>query len=176
LIFTPIKIAGSFIIDPELSKDERGFFARSFCQDEFRQFGLESRIVQCSISYNRKKGTLRGLHFQDTPHEEEKIVSCTKGSIYDVILDLRKDSRTYCQWVSIELTEKNFRMVYIPRGCAHGFQTLVDNSIVYYQMTEFFHPECARAVRWDDPKFKIVWMLNEKIISEKDQNNPDYCL
>jgi dTDP-4-dehydrorhamnose 3,5-epimerase len=172
MIFTETRIKGVYIIEPELLPDERGFFARSFCKEEFRNHGLETDIVQCNISYNKKKGTLRGMHYQAPPFEEAKIVSCTKGSIYDVVVDLRKDSHTYCQWFAIELSERNFKMMYIPKGCAHGFQTLEDNSMVYYQMTEFFHPECARGVRWDDPALKIEWPISNLTISKKDQLYP----
>jgi dTDP-4-dehydrorhamnose 3,5-epimerase len=174
MIFTETKIKGVYLIEPELLTDERGFFARSFCKDEFRNHGLETDIVQCNISYNKKKGTLRGMHYQIPPFEEAKIVSCTKGSIYDVIVDLRKGSATYCQWVAIELSDNNFKMMYIPKGCAHGFQTMEDDTIVNYQMTEFYHPECARVVQWDDPQYKIMWPLNDSIIiSHKDSGNAD---
>lgn len=170
MIFTETKINGVYIIEPELLTDERGFFARSYCKEEFQKHGLETDIVQCNISYNKKKGTLRGMHYQVPPFEEAKIVSCTKGSIFDVVVDLRRDSLTYCQWVAIELSDKNFKMMYIPRGCAHGFQTLVDDAMVYYQMTEFFHTECARGVRWDDPRFTIKWpYIQKRVISDKDQ-------
>lgn len=169
MIFTETKIKGVYIIEPERLTDERGFFARSFCKDEFREHGLESDIVQCNISYNEKKGTLRGMHYQVPPFEEAKIVSCTKGSIYDVVLDLRKESVTYSQWIAAELTEKNFKMLYIPKGCAHGFQTLKDNTIVFYQMTEVFHQECASGVRWDDPTYNILWKIRNKIISNTDK-------
>lgn len=169
MIFTETKIKGVFVIEPELLTDERGFFARSFCKEEFRKHGLEIDIVQCNISYNKKKGTLRGMHYQGPPFEEAKIVSCTRGSIYDVVLDLRRDSATCCQWVAAELTEKNFKMIYIPKGCAHGFQTIEDDTMVYYQMTEFYHPEYASGVRWDDPAFMITWpMSDDTTISNKD--------
>lgn len=171
MIFTETKIKGVYIIEPELLTDERGFFARSFCKEEFEKHGLDTAIVQCNISYNKKKGTLRGMHYQAPPYEEAKIVNCTKGAIYDVVLDLRKDSKTYCQWVAVELTDENFKMVYIPKGCAHGFQTLKDDTMVYYQMTEFFHLECASGVRWDDTKLKILWPDTQmKIISDNDKN------
>jgi len=170
MIFTETKIKGVFVIEPEFLTDERGFFARSFCKEEFQNYGLETEIVQCNISYNKKKGTLRGMHYQASPFEEAKIVSCTKGSIYDVIVDLRKDSSTCCQWVATELRDNNFKMIYIPKGCAHGFQTLEEDTMVYYQMTEFFHPECATGVRWDDPNFGIQWPLKTSIISYKDYN------
>jgi dTDP-4-dehydrorhamnose 3,5-epimerase len=170
MIFTKTKINGVNIIGPELLTDERGFFARSYCKDEFKSLGLETDIVQCNISFNKKKGTLRGMHYQVPPFEEVKIVSCTRGSIYDVVVDLRRDSQTFCQWVAAELSDKNFNMMYIPRGCAHGFQTLEDNTMVYYQMTGFYHSECARGVRWDDPQFKIVWPdIKKRILSDKDQ-------
>jgi dTDP-4-dehydrorhamnose 3,5-epimerase len=171
LIFTETKIKGVYIIEPERLTDERGFFARSFCKEEFREHGLETDIVQCNISYNEKKGTLRGMHYQVPPFEEAKIVSCTKGSIYDVAVDLRRDSPTCFQWVAAELSEHNLKMIYIPKGCAHGFLTLEDKTMVNYQMTEFFHPECARGVRWDDPGFKIDWpAIQNMVVSLKDSN------
>jgi dTDP-4-dehydrorhamnose 3,5-epimerase len=176
LIFTETKIKGVFIIEPELIKDERGFFSRSFCQDEFEKQGLETSIVQCNISYNKKKGTLRGMHYQAPPHEEVKMVSCTKGAIYDVVLDLRKESEMYGRWLSIELTDENNKTLYIPKGCAHGFQSLMDNTIVYYQMMEGYHPECARGIRWDDPAFGIQWPFRKAIISEKDSNFPEFSI
>jgi len=177
LIFTETKIKGVYIIEPELLTDERGFFARSFCKEEFRNHGLETDIVQCNISYNKKKGTLRGMHYQVPPFEEAKIVSCTYGTIYDVVLDLRTDSLTYCQWIATDLSDNNFKMMYIPKGCAHGFQTLEDDTMVYYQMMDFFHPECASGVRWDDPRFKIDWpIIQTVIVSEKDQKYPDFIL
>jgi len=176
MIFSETKIKGAFIIEPELLIDERGFFARSFCKEEFDNHGLDSSIVQCNISCNNKKGTLRGMHYQIPPHEEVKIVSCTEGAIYDVVLDLRKESKTYCHWIAVELTEDNVKMLYIPKGCAHGFQTLKDQTMVFYQMTNFFHPESARGVRWNDPVFGIQWPAGRKIISKKDKQFSEYCL
>ena len=176
MIFTRMGIEGAYIIEPEPLADERGFFARSFCEEEFRKNGLETEIVQCNISYNKKSGTLRGMHYQIPPFEEAKIVSCTRGSIYDVVLDLRRGSPSYCRWFATELSENNYTMVYVPKGCAHGYLTLEDDCMVYYQMTEFFHPECARGVRWDDPAFGITWPHPAEIISEKDQSYPDYAL
>jgi dTDP-4-dehydrorhamnose 3,5-epimerase len=176
MIFSETKIEGTFIIEPELFTDERGFFARSFCKEEFDKRGLDSLIVQCNISCNRKKGTLRGMHYQIPPHEEAKIVSCIKGAIYDVVLDLRKESRTYCHWISVELTDNNLKLLYIPKGCAHGFQTLKDQTRVFYQMTNFFHSESARGVRWNDPAFGIQWPAGRKIISKKDDQLAEYCL
>jgi dTDP-4-dehydrorhamnose 3,5-epimerase len=176
MIFTETQIKGVYLIEPELIPDDRGFFARSFCKDEFQQLGLETDIVQCNISYNKKKGTLRGMHYQIPPFEEAKIVSCTKGSIYDVVVDLRKDSPTYLHWHAEELSSDSFRMLYIPKGCAHGFQTLEDNCIVYYQMGEYYYPECARGVRWNDPALGIVWPVPAGIISVKDKRYEDLKL
>lgn len=176
MIFTETKIKGAMIIEPEQLTDERGFFARSFCKEEFEKHGLENSLVQCNISYNKKKGTLRGMHYQKPPHDEAKIVSCTHGAIYDVAIDLRKDSKTYCQWVAAELTDKNYKMLYVPKGCAHGFQTLKDETVVYYQMTESFHPESAKGVHWDDPAFGIQWPTGKKIISERDNRYSRYSL
>lgn len=170
--FIETKLKGAYIIELEHLEDNRGFFARTFCQKEFEKHDLNPHIVQCNISFNKKKGTLRGMHYQVKPYEEVKIVSCIRGAIYDVIIDLRKKSSTYCKWLATELTAENYRMVYIPEGFAHGFQTLKDNTVVFYQMSEFYHPECARGVRWDDPAFGIGWPLTKKNISEKDMNYP----
>nr|WP_320161290.1 dTDP-4-dehydrorhamnose 3,5-epimerase [uncultured Methanoregula sp.] len=174
MIFTETKIKDMYIIEPDLLTDERGFFARSFCKDEFQKHGLETSIVQCNVSYNKKKGTFRGMHYQVAPFEEVKIVSCTKGAIYDVVLDLREKSKTYCQWVATEINDKNYKMIYIPKGCAHGFQTLKDETVVYYQMNQFFHPEYSQAVRGDDPVFGIVWPKSRIILSEKDNLLPNF--
>ncbi|NLE26759.1 MAG: dTDP-4-dehydrorhamnose 3,5-epimerase [Clostridiaceae bacterium] len=168
MIFTETRIKGAFIIDIEPIKDERGFFARTWCAKEFAEHGLNPNLVQCNISYNASRGTLRGMHYQIAPYEEAKLVSCISGCIYDVILDLREDSLTFKQWQAFELSASNHRMLYIPEGVAHGFQTLQDETTVFYQMSEFYHPECARGVRWDDPAFAINWPIVEKIISEKD--------
>lgn len=176
MIFSETKIKGVYIIEPELLLDERGFFARSFCKEEFQKNGLETDIVQCNISYNKKKGTLRGMHYQAAPFEEAKIVSCTKGSIYDVVVDLRRDSPTYRNWYAKELSTDSYQMLYIPKGCAHGFQTLEDNCNVYYQIGEYYHPEYARGIRWNDPVIGIVWPIPAGNISEKDQNYVDFGL
>jgi dTDP-4-dehydrorhamnose 3,5-epimerase len=170
MIFTETKIKGAYIIEPERIKDERGFFARAFCKEEFQKHGLKTDLVQCNISYNKKRGTLRGMHYQVKPFEEAKVISCTRGAIYDVILDLRKESETRYHWISIGLSGANFKLVYIPKGCAHGFQTLTNNAVVYYQMTGFFRQECARGVRWDDKSFKINWPINKITISLKDRS------
>lgn len=168
--FTETKLKGAYIIEPELITDERGFFARSWCQKEFTEQGLNPNLVQCNISFNHKKGTLRGMHYQAKPHEEAKLVRCTKGEIYDVIIDLRPESSTFKQWVAVELTDENHKMLYIPEGMAHGFQTLVDNTEVFYQMSEFYHSESARGIRWDDKNFCISWIEPHCIISKKDQS------
>ena len=170
MIFSETELKGAFVIDPELLKDDRGFFARIFCVNEFRNRGLVTKYVQCNISFNLKKGTLRGMHYQAKPHEEVKLVQCIKGSIYDVIIDLRKDSPTFRKWITVELTERNHRMFYIPEGFAHGFQTLEDNTEVFYQMAEFYSPEYAWGVRWDDPVFNISWPLNAVILSDRDKS------
>jgi len=183
MIFTETKLKGAHIIELELLEDERGFFARSFCQKEFEKHGLNSRIAQCNVSFNKKKGALRGMHYQVAPYQEAKLVSCIKGAIYDVIIDLRPDSSTYCQWFAVELTAHSspetahssqltahyYKMLYVPKGFAHGFQTLEDSTVVFYQMSEFYHPECARGVRWDDTAFGIEWPISDIIMSEKDK-------
>jgi dTDP-4-dehydrorhamnose 3,5-epimerase len=176
MIFTETKIKGMYIIEPELFTDERGFFARSFCKEEFQKHGLETDIVQCNISYNKKKGTLRGMHYQVPPFEEAKIVSCTKGLVYDVVVDLRRASPTYLHWHAEKLSAGSYRMIYIPKNCAHGFQTLEDNCIVYYQLGEYYTPEYARGIRWNDPAIGIVWPIPVGIISVKDQNYVDFEL
>ena len=168
MLFIETKLAGGYIIELEKIEDDRGFFARTFCQREFEAHGLNPRIAQCSVSFNRRKGTLRGMHYQVAPYEESKLVRCTMGAIYDVAVDLRPESRTFKQWVAVELTGENGRMFYIPQGLAHGFQTLVDNTEVFYQMSEFYRPQCARGVRWDDPAFGMTWPIKEVIISIKD--------
>lgn len=174
MIFTETKLKGAFLIEPELMKDERGFFARSFCENEFKGHGLKSRVLQCNLSFNSAKGTVRGMHYQTAPFAEAKLVSCTRGGVYDVIIDLRPDSSTYCQWFAAELTTENYRMLYIPEGFAHGFQTLSENAIVFYQMYGFYHPEAARGVRWDDPAFAIRWPLTARNITEKDRTYKDF--
>jgi dTDP-4-dehydrorhamnose 3,5-epimerase len=174
VIFKETKLKGAFVIEPERIEDERGFFARTFCRKEFEAHGLDPNLVQCSVSFNKTKGTLRGMHYQVSPYQETKLVRCTTGAIHDVILDLRPDSPTFKQWVSVELTRENWRMLYVPKGVAHGFQTLHDETEVLYQMSEFFHSECAKGVRWDDPQFGIEWPSAERIISERDRTYPDF--
>ena len=173
--FTETKLKGAYMIDVEPIEDERGFFARSWCQKEFRERGLNPNLMQCNISFNKKKGTLRGMHYQAPPHEEAKLVRCTRGGIYDVAIDLRPESETFKQWVGIELTAENCRMLYIPEGMAHGFQTLEDNTEVFYQMTEFYYPESAKGFRWDDPIWNIDWpTCDGRVISDKDRNYPNF--
>ncbi len=169
MIFTETRLKGAHIIDIERRCDDRGFFGRSFCQNEFASHGLKTAVAQCNVSFNTKKGTLRGMHFQLPPRAEAKLVRCTRGAIYDVIIDLRPESPTYCEWISVELTADNCRMLYIPEGWAHGFQTLENDSEVFYQMFEFYAPDQARGVRWDDPAFGITWPIPNPVISEKDR-------
>lgn len=170
MIFKETKLKGAYIIELEPLEDERGFFARSFCQKEFEEHGLKFCIVQCNISYNKKKGTLRGMHYQVAPYEEAKLVSCIGGAVYDLIIDLRTNSPTYRQWFAVELTAENYKILYVPEGFAHGFQALEDNTTVFYQMSEFYHPECARGVRWDDAAFNIRWPIRKPIKSERDRS------
>lgn len=175
MIFNRMKLEGAYIIELERFTDERGYFARTWCQREFEDHGLNPGLVQCNISYSRKKSTLRGMHYQVAPYEEAKLVSCIKGSIYDVIIDLRKDSKTYMLHEAVKLNAEDHSMIYIPEGFAHGFQTLLDHTEVYYQMSEFFAPEAARGLRWNDPVFGIKWPPSDnRILSEKDRNWPDY--
>jgi dTDP-4-dehydrorhamnose 3,5-epimerase len=168
VIFTETRLEGAYLIKPERVEDERGFFARTFCQREFGAHGLNPHIVQCSISFNKRRGTLRGMHYQSAPHQEAKLVRCARGAIYDVIVDVRPFSATYRQWVAAELTAENRCMYFVPEGVAHGFQTLVDDTEVFYQMTEFYFPECARGVRWDDPGLAIHWPQPPTSIAPRD--------
>jgi dTDP-4-dehydrorhamnose 3,5-epimerase len=170
LKFLPTPLAGCYVVDLVRLEDERGFFARSFCQDEFRRQGLRPEIAQCNVSWNRKRGTLRGLHFQAAPHEEAKVVRCTRGAIWDVVVDLREGSATRLRWHAAELSAENRRALYVPEGFAHGFQTLSDDSEVLYQMSESYYPELARGVRWDDPRLGIKWPLPDPIVSERDRS------
>ena len=159
---------------PEPNQDERGFFARTWCQKEFEAHGLNSRLVQCNLSGNTREGTLRGMHYQVEPYAEAKLVQCTRGKIYDVVLDLRPDSTTYKEWIGKTLSAEEHGMLYIPEGCAHGFLTLTDETEVFYQMSEFYKPEAARGVRWNDPAFQIVWPAAVQVISDRDRAYPDF--
>jgi dTDP-4-dehydrorhamnose 3,5-epimerase len=172
--FHETKLPGVLEIHLEPKFDDRGSFARSWCQNEFESNGLDARLVQCSISFNSRRGTLRGMHFQAEPHPEAKLVRCARGAIYDVIIDLRPSSRTFKQWIAVVLTAANHHMVYVPKGCGHGFLTLENETEVFYQMSEFYHPELARGVRWDDPTFQIAWPGEVEVISERDRTYPNF--
>jgi len=174
MIFRPTKVSGVFEIEIETNADDRGFFARTWCRNEFEEHGLNPSLVQCSLSFNKRKGTLRGMHFQGAPYEETKVVRCTRGTIYDVVLDLRPQFGTFKQWTSVVLSAEKRNMIYVPEGCAHGFLTLDDNSEVFYQMAEFYHPELSCGVRWDDPAFQIAWPEPVQVISERDRTYPDF--
>lgn len=175
LRFEPAKLDGAWLMIPDRLDDERGFFARTWCRREFEARGLNTAIAQCSVSFNRRVGSLRGMHYQAAPYGETKIVRCTRGAIFDVIVDLRPASRTFRGWFGAELTADNHQMLYIPEGCAHGFQTLVDGSEVFYQISAFYEPAAARGVRWDDPAFGIEWPpAGERIISARDRAYGDF--
>jgi dTDP-4-dehydrorhamnose 3,5-epimerase len=175
MIFRETKLKRAFVVEPETLEDERGFFARSWCQREFEEHGLNPRLVQCDISFSKKKGTLRGMHYQLSPFEEAKLVRCTRGSVYDAIIDLRPDSPTFKEHIGLVLTAENHKMLYVPEGFAHGFLTVEDNTEVFYQMSEFYSPEHARGVRWDDPAFGISWPLVPRTMSERDRTCPDFA-
>lgn len=172
--FLETKLPGVFEICVEPQPDERGFFARTWCQNEFEARGLNSRLVQCSISFNTRKGTLRGIHYQVEPYAEAKLVRCTRGAIYDVVLDLRVESPTFKDWIAVVLSAEARNMVYVPEGCGHGFLTLQDQSEVFYQMSEFYNVEAARGVRWNDPEFRIAWPEKVEVISERDRTYPAF--
>ncbi len=173
MIFQPTRLAGAYVIEIERLEDERGFFARAWCQREFAEHGLNPQLAQCNISYNRHRGTLRGMHFQAAPYEEAKLVRCTQGAIYDVIVDLRRDSPTYLGHFGVTLTPAARNMLYVPEGFAHGFLTLADDTEVFYQMSEFYAPGAARGFRWDDPAVGIAWPGAIQVISERDAAYPD---
>jgi len=174
MIFEKTILPGVFIVHVEPKVDERGFFARAWCRQEYAKEGLNTELAQCSFSGNPKKGTLRGMHYQAAPHAEAKSVRCIRGAVFDVVLDLRPQSHTFRKWLGLELTAANRDMIYIPEGCAHGFLTLEDDTEVLYQISEFYHPESARGVRWSDPAFQIAWPAPPEVISERDQTYPDF--
>ena len=174
MIFTETTLKGAFTIELEKREDDRGFFARTFCANEFEEHGLETKIVQTNMSRTLKKGTIRGMHYQKTPHEETKLVRCTKGAIYDVIIDLRKDSPTYKKWFGAELSDTNYKMMFVPRGFAHGFVTLTDNVEVTYEVSAFYTPGVEAGIRFKDPAFNIQWPVEVTEYSEKDVSHPDY--
>jgi dTDP-4-dehydrorhamnose 3,5-epimerase len=168
MIFTETKLKGAFIIEPEKIDDERGFFARTWDQKKFEELGLDPRLVQCNISFNKKSGTIRGMHYQISPYEEAKLVRCTKGRVFEVMIDLRPKSETFRRWESVELSSENYKMLYVPKGFALGFQTLEDNTELFYQMSQEYKPEYSRGILWNDPAFQISWSLKPTIISKKD--------
>jgi dTDP-4-dehydrorhamnose 3,5-epimerase len=174
MIFIETELKGAFVIEPERLEDERGFFARTWCTQEFEAHGLNPNLVQCNISFSKKKGTIRGMHYQAPPYEEAKFIRCTTGAIYDVIIDLRPDSKSFMHWIAVELPAESRKMIYVPEGFAQGCQILMDNTEIYYQMSEFFAPEYARGLRWNDPLFNINWPQKVTTISVKDQNWPDF--
>lgn len=176
MLFTETALKDSFLIKPEKINDERGYFTRIFDKNEFKKRGLVSDFVQDSISFNRIKGTIRGMHFQLCPFEEAKIVTCIKGKIFDVVIDLRSSSKTFKHWFNFELDAEIGNMIYIPKGIAHGFQTLEDNTTVSYKMSEYFNPNLYRGLRWNDPFFNIKWPLKPTMISKKDLSFPDFTL
>jgi dTDP-4-dehydrorhamnose 3,5-epimerase len=174
--FTPTSLGDAYIVEPERRSDDRGFFARTWCQRAFTAQGLDANLVQCNVSFNYQKGTLRGMHFQLPPFAETKLVRCTQGAIYDVIIDLRPDSPTFQQWVGVELTAANGKALYVPKGFAHGFQTLTDDAEVFYQMSAFYEPGYAGGLRWNDPTFKIDWPMAVTVIADRDRTYADYQL
>jgi len=175
MILHETPIVGAFVAEVEPARDDRGLFARTFDRELFAARGLAADVVQSSVSYNVRAGTLRGLHYQADPHGEEKLVRCVRGAIHDVIVDLRPDSPTYCGWFGLDLDEESRRALYIPKGIAHGFQTLADASEVLYQMSTAYVPEAARGVRWDDPAFGVRWPdAVERTMSDRDRSYPDF--
>ncbi len=180
MIFRETRLTGVFEIEPEPHGDERGFFARSYCRREFEAHGLSPEIVQCNVSYNRHRGTLRGMHYQEFPHGEAKLISCLRGAFYDVFVDIRPDSPTFRQWAAVELRAAEpgqvARGLYIPEGFAHGFQTLKDDTEIFYQMSQFYEPKAARGFRWNDPAISINWPEPVSVISDRDNSYPDLSI
>jgi len=174
MTFHETKLPGVFEIHLEPKCDERGFFARSWCKKEFEAQGLNASLAQCNVSFNTRRGTLRGMHYQAAPYEESKLIRCTQGAIFDVVVDLRPDSSTFRQWIGVVLTAANRHMVYVPEGCGHGFLTLEDDTEIFYQMSQFYDADSGRGVRWDDPAFQIAWPEPVHVISERDRTYPDF--
>jgi dTDP-4-dehydrorhamnose 3,5-epimerase len=172
LKFDATPLAGACVVDLERIEDERGFFARSFCRDEFEAHGFDACVAQCNVSFNRKRGTLRGLHYQAEPYAEAKLVRCTRGAVCDVIVDIRAASPSRLQWYAVELTADNHRALYVPKGFAHGFQTLTDDTELFYQMSEPYHPGSARGLRWDDPLLAVRWPIAAAVVSPRDAAFP----
>lgn len=177
MIFHPTPIDGAYLVDIKKIEDERGFFGRAYCANTFREKGIPFTVAQANVGYSRKKGTLRGLHYQVAPHEEAKLVRCIRGAVFDVIIDLRKESKSYGRWFGAELSAGSHRLFHVPRGTAHGYLSLVDNSEIMYLVSEFYTPGAESGIRWNDPAFAIQWPLTENlIISEKDRAWPDFSL
>lgn len=175
MLFIETKLKGAFVIELEKYSDDRGFFSRAWCQKEFKEQGINSRFVQANIGFSKNSGTIRGIHYQIAPFEEAKLVRCIRGAIFDVVLDLRPELPSFKQWFGVELSDENRKMLYVPEGCAHGYQTLVDNTEVFYQVSQVYSAESERGIRWNDPEFDIEWPIDEDlVISEKDQNWPDF--
>lgn len=175
MIFQETKLKGAFVIDIEKHKDERGYFARSWCRKEFKAHGLNPIVVQANVAFSSNKGTLRGMHYQADPYQEAKLIKCLRGKVFDVIIDLRSNSATYCEWFGMELTAEDHTMLYVPEGFAHGYQALLDNTEVFYLVSQFYTPDSERGVRWNDSVFGIEWpVTDDLVISEKDKNWPDY--
>jgi dTDP-4-dehydrorhamnose 3,5-epimerase len=174
MVISETKLKGAFVIELEPFEDERGFFGRAWSDREFERSGLNARFVESNISFNKKKGTLRGMHYQLAPYNQTKLVRCTRGSIYDVIIDLRPDSTTFKRWFALELSAENYLMLYVPGGFAHGFQTLEDNTEVFYHASAYYAPEHARGVRWNDPAFNISWPADDLIMIERDRDYQDF--
>jgi dTDP-4-dehydrorhamnose 3,5-epimerase len=174
VIFQPAALPGAFIVEIDRREDDRGFFARTWCRREFAEMGLSTELAQCNVSYNRGRGTLRGMHWQVPPHAEAKLIRCTRGRIWDVIIDLRTDSPSYMEHFGIELSAESGRALYVPEGMAHGFQTLEDDCEVSYQMSQFYEPAAARGLRWNDPAFGIRWPLKDPILHPRDAAYPDF--
>jgi dTDP-4-dehydrorhamnose 3,5-epimerase len=174
MMFGKTRLPDVYEVEIEPHRDDRGFFARTWCRQEFEAKGLNAGLVQCSISFNPRKGTLRGMHYQAAPYEEAKLVRCTRGAIYDVVLDLRPQSPMFKEWVAVVLTPDKRNMVFVPEGCAHGFLTLEDDAEVFYQMSQFYSPESTRGVRWDDPAFRIAWPGAVEVISDRDRTYPNF--
>ncbi len=172
--FVSTEIIGAYIIQPENISDDRGFFARIWCEKEFESHGLCTHIAQTNVCYSPKKATLRGLHFQHAPHDEVKVVRCPRGTLFDVAVDLRPESQSFKKWVGVELSEVNGNMLYVPEGCAQGLLTLADNTEIYYHTSKPYVPEAAFGIRYDDPAFSIRWPGSVQIISEQDRNWPNY--
>ena len=170
MIFTKTTVNDAYIVELDKREDHRGFFARTWDKNEFEEHNLNSNLVQCNVSFSKKRGTLRGMHYQKKPFEESKLIRCTKGKIFDVIIDLRTHSSTFKKWFGVELTQENYKMLYVPEGFAHGFQSLEDNSEIIYQVSEFYTPNSELGIHWNDPAFNITWPIEEKIITDKDNS------